>query len=152
MSVEALWMPLKTLDISKFHFYSSKLNNFCPPWSHQKTYRFSNDFSGNSSYLIQPNFFNTRTKSWLCEGLLDTFIMLFFITFFRYGVFPGPYFPVIGLITEINSVNLRIQSNYGKIQTRKTHVLRHFQIVIMINFAHTFSTNGNTLKSLKMMS
>ena len=34
--------------------------------------------------------------------------------------FSGPYFPVFGLNTEIYSVNLRIQSECGKIQTRKT--------------------------------
>ena len=27
----------------------------------------------------------------------------------KYGVFPGPYFPVFGLNTETFSVNLRIQ-------------------------------------------
>ena len=33
--------------------------------------------------------------------------------------FPGPYFPVFGLNTEISSVNFCIQSKYGKIRTRK---------------------------------
>ena len=35
----------------------------------------------------------------------------------KYGVFSGPYFPVFGLNTEIYSVNLHIQSKYGKIRT-----------------------------------
>ena len=35
------------------------------------------------------------------------------------GVFSGPYFPVFGLNTEIFGVNLRIQSEYRKIWTRK---------------------------------
>ena len=34
--------------------------------------------------------------------------------------FPGPYFSAFGLNTEIYGVNLRIQSEYGKIRTRKT--------------------------------
>ena len=38
----------------------------------------------------------------------------------KYRVISGPYFPVFGLITEIYSVNLRIQSQCRKIQTRKT--------------------------------
>ena len=31
-----------------------------------------------------------------------------------FGVFSGPYFPAVGLNTEIFSVNLRIQSNCRK--------------------------------------
>ena len=45
---------------------------------------------------------------------------------FNYGVFPGSYFPLFGLNTEIYGVNLRIQSEYRKIQTRKYSVFRHF--------------------------
>ena len=37
----------------------------------------------------------------------------------KYGVFSGPYFPAFDLNTEIYSVNLRIQSECGKIWTRK---------------------------------
>ena len=37
-----------------------------------------------------------------------------------------PYFPVFGLNTEIYGVNLRIQSEYGKIQTSRNSVLWHF--------------------------
>ena len=44
----------------------------------------------------------------------------------KYGVFSGPYFPVSGLNTEIYSINLRIQSEYRKIQTRKNSVFAHF--------------------------
>ena len=43
-----------------------------------------------------------------------------------YGVFSGPYFPVFVLNTEINGVNLRIQSEYRKIWTRKNSVFGHF--------------------------
>ena len=42
------------------------------------------------------------------------------------GVFPGPYFPVFGLNTEIYSVNLCIQCKYGKMRTRKNCAFRHF--------------------------
>ena len=37
----------------------------------------------------------------------------------EYGVFPGHYFTVFGLETETYLINVRIQSEYGKIQTRK---------------------------------
>ena len=36
----------------------------------------------------------------------------------KYGVFPGPYFPIFGLNTKIYSVNLRIQSKNGKMRAR----------------------------------
>ena len=38
----------------------------------------------------------------------------------KYGVFSCPYFSIFGLNTEIYSLNLRIQSEYMKIRTRKT--------------------------------
>ena len=44
----------------------------------------------------------------------------------KYGVFSGPYFPVFVLNTEIYSVNLRIQSEYRKIRTRKNPAFGHF--------------------------
>ena len=44
----------------------------------------------------------------------------------KYGVFSDPYFPVFGLNTEIYSVNLRIQSKYRKIRTRKNSIFEHF--------------------------
>ena len=45
---------------------------------------------------------------------------------FKYGVLPGPYFPVFGINTDIYSVNLRIQSEYRKIWIRKNCVFGHF--------------------------
>ena len=45
----------------------------------------------------------------------------------KYGVFSGPYFPVLGLNTEIYKVNLQIQSEYRKIMTRKTLHLDTFK-------------------------
>ena len=44
----------------------------------------------------------------------------------EYGVYSGPYYPVFGLNTKIYSLNLRIQSEYRKIQTRKNSVFGHF--------------------------
>ena len=46
----------------------------------------------------------------------------------KYRVFSGPYFPVLGLNTEIYSVNLHIQSEYWKIQTRKNSVFGNFSV------------------------
>ena len=45
---------------------------------------------------------------------------------FKYGVVCGPYFPIFGLDTEICRVNLRIQSECRKIQTRNNSVFGHF--------------------------
>ena len=43
----------------------------------------------------------------------------------KYRVISGPYFPVFGLNTEIYGVNLHIQSEYRKIQTRNSSVFGH---------------------------
>ena len=43
----------------------------------------------------------------------------------KYGVFSGPYVPVFGLNTEIY-LNLRIQSEYRKMRTKKISVFGHF--------------------------
>ena len=40
--------------------------------------------------------------------------------------YSGPYFPAFGLNTEKYSVSLRIQSECGKIRTRKSSVSGHF--------------------------
>ena len=44
--------------------------------------------------------------------------------------FSGPYLPVLELNTEIYSINHIIQSEYGKIRTRKTPYLNTFHAVI----------------------
>ena len=44
----------------------------------------------------------------------------------KYGGFFGPYFPAFALNTEIYGVNLRLQSKYRKIWTRKSYVFGHF--------------------------
>ena len=44
----------------------------------------------------------------------------------KYRVFSDPYCPVFGLNAEIYGVNLRFQSEYRKIRTRKNSVFGHF--------------------------
>ena len=43
----------------------------------------------------------------------------------NYGVISGLYFPAFGVNTERDFVSLRIQSEYGKIQTRNNSVFGH---------------------------
>ena len=47
----------------------------------------------------------------------------------RIRSFSGPYFPAFGLDTERYSVSLRSQSEYGKMQTRKTPSMDTFHAV-----------------------
>ena len=51
----------------------------------------------------------------------------------KYGVFSGPYFPVFGLNTEIYSINLRTQSKYRKIRSRKNSVFEQFSPIVALN-------------------
>ena len=44
----------------------------------------------------------------------------------KYGAFSGPYLPAFGLNTERYEVSLRIQSEWGKIRTRKNFLFGHF--------------------------
>ena len=60
----------------------------------------------------------------------------------KYGVFSGPYFPLIGLNTKIYGINLRIQSEYGNIQTRKNSVFGHFSRSAI--FYQGFEFRGNS--------
>ena len=57
-----------------------------------------------------------------------------------YGVFSCSYFPVFGLNTEIYGVNLRIQSEYRKIQTRKNSVFGHSSRSVQIRLKEEFLT------------
>ena len=52
-------------------------------------------------------------------------------------------FSVIGLNTEIYSVNLRIQSEYGKMQTRKTLYLDTFHVVVLLKMKISFEVMLN---------
>ena len=51
----------------------------------------------------------------------------------KYGVFSGPYFPTFALNTERYSLSLRIQSECGKIRTRKTPYLDTFLVSFKLN-------------------
>ena len=55
----------------------------------------------------------------------------------KYGIFSGPYFPVFGVNAEIYFVNLRIQSEYRKIRTRKNSAFGH------LSRSAIFHTPGN---------
>ena len=48
--------------------------------------------------------------------------------------FSGPYFPELGLNTEIYSVKFRTQFKYGKIRTRKNPNLETFYVTIPTQF------------------
>ena len=52
----------------------------------------------------------------------------------RIWSFSGPHFPVFGLNTETYGVSLRIQSERGKIQTRKTPNTETFHAVVLTGF------------------
>ena len=55
-----------------------------------------------------------QDQSWLHEKYTSTVWKVS-----KYGVFSGPYFPVFAQNKEIYGVNLRTQSKYRKIRTRK---------------------------------
>ena len=57
---------------------------------------------------------------------------------FKYGVFSGPHFPVFGLNTEIYGVNIRIQTEYREIRTRKSSVFGHFSRSVIVFGATSF--------------
>ena len=67
----------------------------------------------------------------------------------KYGIFSGPYFPAFGLNTERYSVSLRIQSEYGKIRTRKNSVFGHFPHSACFGHKIEFSFNYKNLLLLK---
>ena len=57
------------------------------------------------------------------------------------AVFSGLYFPLFELNTKIYSVNLRIQSEYGKILTRRNSVFGHFSRSESLKISSTFKFN-----------
>ena len=62
------------------------------------------------SFFVNHNFSWDRNTAWKMP---------------KYGVFSGPYFSSFGLNTERYFVSLRIQSECGKIRTRKNFVFGH---------------------------
>ena len=81
----------------------------------------------------------------------------------KYGVFSGPYFPALGLNTERYFVSLRIQSECGKIHTRKNSVFGHFSrsdsqisryaLIVLVPAAWQYDTNSYKIldKKIKKM-
>ena len=56
----------------------------------------------------------------------------------KYGVFSGPYFPSFGLNTRRYFVSLQIQSECGKIQTRKNFAFGHISHSVRISWFDSF--------------
>ena len=64
----------------------------------------------------------------------------------KYGVFSGPYFPVFGPNPEIYEVNLRIQSEYRKMWTRKKLCIRtFFHAVLAFQTFYMSGSYGSTV-------
>ena len=80
-----------------------------------------------------PNIYN---EVFLQKQLTAFSRSLHFVKVSKYGVFYGPYFPVLGLNTEIYRVNLRIQARYGKLRTRKNSVFEHFSPSLCRSLCH----------------
>ena len=99
------------------HFYFSKINKYkrhvaeiCRWLQH----RFCNEFSKiTSSNLTWRHSCTTARKV------------------SKYGVFSGPYFPAFWLNTERYFVSLRIQSECGKLRTRKNSVFGHVSYSVL---------------------
>ena len=84
-------------------------------------------------------FFLTKVFSWLFLVEFYCFWFSFLLRFHcvksvRIQSFSSPYFPTFGLNTEWYEVSLCIQSEYGKIQTRKTLKTDTFYTVFNIIF------------------
>ena len=87
-------------------------------------------------------------RKWKIHGRVKFYTAAFYFTrpwvyiawkVSKYGVFSSPYFPVFGLNTKIYGVDLRIQSEYRKIQTRKNSVFAHFpRIVTFLMYSLSF--------------
>ena len=62
----------------------------------------------------------------------------------------GPYFPAFGRNAEIYGVNLRIQSKYEKIGTRKNSLFEHFSQVVVRGLVLTLpnSKDGKILTNV----
>ena len=65
--------------------------------------------------------------------------------------FPGPYFPTFKLNTEIYEVDLRIQSEHGKVRTKKKSVFGHFPHSADNNTLNIENITIKTSKSVKLL-
>ena len=81
-----------------------------------------------SNTFLIFEFFYILTTIVACESLLHKYSVM--VVPLREKcpntVFSSPYFPVFGLNTEMYVVNIRIQSEYREIRTRKNSVFGHF--------------------------
>ena len=59
---------------------------------------------------------------WFFKARLICFLIFYKWNVSKYGVFFGPYFPAFRLNTEIYGIDLRIQSEYREVRTRKMSV------------------------------
>ena len=94
-----------------------------------------------TTVLFDLSVWEKKTESW--RKLLQEYILW---NVSKYGVFSVPYFPAFGLNTERYAVSLRIQSECGKIRTRKNSLFGHFwrsdnylktrKVEIKISFQH----------------
>ena len=66
----------------------------------------------------------------------------------KYRVFSGPYCPAFGLNTERYLVSLRIQSECGKVRTRKNSVFRYFT---QWGFFYWFKNKTSTRKRFPVL-
>ena len=64
---------------------------------------------------------------------------------YKYGVISGPYFPALGLNTEIYFVSLHIQSECGKIRTRNYFVFGSSRLQIFFKIAVLRNVAGNSV-------
>ena len=80
-----------------------------------------------------------------CEHLsygpkkIETFLCITAWNVSKYGVLSGPYFPAFGLNTERYFVSLRIQSECGKIRTRKNSVIWTYYTQCILEQAENIS-------------
>ena len=78
----------------------------------------------NTNFTLTTGYVLSKITREVCE-----FIMTVWLQVPKYRFLPGPYFPVFGVNTEIYGVNLRIQTEYGKVRTRNPPYLNTFHAV-----------------------
>ena len=90
--------------------------------------------------LVCVKFFGTTISKKICELVpLHAFIChTQCVKSIHIQSFSGPYFPAFGLNTEIYEINLRIQSEFRKMQTRKTPDMDSFYAVTNSNCSSCF--------------
>lgn len=65
----------------------------------------------------------------------------------KYGVFSSLYFPVFELNSEIDRANLGIQSEFGKLQTKKNPAFEYFSLSkYFLKFSQAFLKTNVTIK------